>query len=100
MIKSIILSIFITSAAAFAPANHGHRVSSALFAESSEEAIQNALAASKKYGATSKEARYGFYMGDLFLVKVFLYSISFALTLSFTIFYLSSQSCMGYCRRD
>ena len=57
MIKSIILSIFITSAAAFAPANHGHRVSSALFAESSEEAIQNALAASKKFGSTSKEAR-------------------------------------------
>lgn len=92
MIKSIILSIFITSAAAFAPANHGHRVSSALFAESSAEAIQNALAASKKFGATSKEARYGFYMGDFFL--------SFALTLSLTIFYLSSQSCMGYCRRD
>ena len=53
-------AVLVGSAVAFAPASFGVLRSTALFdttTADSSEAVKNALEASKKFGATSKEAR-------------------------------------------
>ena len=54
--KLFLIAALASSAAAFAPTPAG-RHSVALHASASSEAIEAALEASKKYGATSQEAR-------------------------------------------
>lgn len=69
--KYLILSILVASSSAFAPVRNVHKfgvtTSSALNAESSAEAIQAALEASKKFGPTSQEARYEDLIVDTFV---------------------------------
>jgi len=56
--KLLLLSTILSSAAAFAPQQMGGcNIRTSLAASSADEAIQQALEASKKYGATSVEAR-------------------------------------------
>lgn len=56
--KLLLLSTILSSAAAFAPRQMGGgHIRTSLAAASADESIQKALDASKKYGATSVEAR-------------------------------------------
>lgn len=55
--KLLLLSTILSSAAAFAPQMGGGHIRTSLAAASADESIQKALDASKKYGATSVEAR-------------------------------------------
>ena len=55
--KTIFAILLIASAEAFVPSTKFGVSSTALFAETADEAIKAALEASKTYGSTSKEAR-------------------------------------------
>lgn len=55
--KLLVLSTILSSAAAFAPQMGAGHIRTSLAASSADEAIQAALESSKKYGATSVEAR-------------------------------------------